>query len=302
MTGFYPIVTAGTLAVLRTVYVWVRWRGILVPDTHEYTQGGWGLYPSPFGRLLGMGGETVLAVINTVSCFLFAGLAVYLAKLERKSLWVAGILVLAAPASWWSAYASVDTTAAAVLLLSYLSYRQGWNKSAVALAILAAGIHLLILPILLVYVLFISFKKEPAAAFLIFILSVSAGLALVATPYGGIVSADPSNSALGIPAFLGFVFMGGPFVLLYAWIRSTKVAIPDPRTGRISAGADNLAVPAACCVIGGAIACAMQRHLNVRYGLPALGFSAALLAPPVGWASDRLRASLGKGGNDAQAA
>lgn len=286
--SIFPIVTVGTLSALRAVYVWVRFRGILLPDTREYTQGGFGFYPSPLGRVIGMGGETVLAAINMAACFAFASASLLIARREGKNLWIAGAIVLLAPAAWWSPYASVDCTAAALLLIAYLCRESGRVVEAVALAIMAALVHLLIVPILLVWALYELGRREPAAAILLFMVSISSGLALLGTPYGGLMTSDPSNTSLGIPAFLGLVMFGGPFVLIYGAAKahnSPKLSI-SKRSGN-----SPLMVPASVCIVGGALASAMQRHFNMRYGLPAVGFVAPLLAPNVGWVSAHLRAA-----------
>jgi hypothetical protein len=287
-----PIVTAGTLASLRAVYMWVRFRGVLIPDTGEYTRGGFGFYPSPLGRVLGMGGVTVLAAINMVACFAFASGSLLIARREGRNLWIVGAIVLLAPAAWWSPYASVDCTAAALLLFAYLCRESGRVVEAVALAVMACLIHLLIVPILFVWLLYELGRREPAAAILLFCVSISLGLALLSTPYGGILTSDPSNSSLGVPAFLGLIMFGGPFVLIYAVVSAHN----SPKLS-ISRGSGNrpLMLPATVCIIGGALACAMQRHFNMRYGLPALGFVAPLLAPSVGWVSDHLRTSRQEG-------
>ena len=230
----------------------------------------------------------VMAVVNMVACFAFASLSVFIAGRNGKNRWIAGAIALLAPVSWWTGYAGVDTTAAALLLLAYVCHESGHTTEAVFVAITACLVHLLIVPIMFVYVLFRTARKEPTAAVLILLLTFPVGLALLLTPYGGLVTASPGG--IGVPGMMGLVFLGGPFVLGYAFLRSSRVAI----LGR-SSGPDALAIPFAICVVGGALACAMQRHFQVRYGLPALGFGAGFLAPRVGWVSGHLRAPQRKG-------
>lgn len=138
----------------------------LVPDARLYATTGLGLYPSPLGSLLGwLGGYTALVIAQALGVGIIVGVLAY--RHVRGSA-VVGVVLL----SPWLIPLGVDAIAAAALLLWLL-------KGSGVLGVVAAGLHLALLPIVVLVYL-----RSRGSWLLASVLGLGGVAVALLTPYG----------------------------------------------------------------------------------------------------------------------
>ena len=238
---------AGVL-IVRAAEGWLRYRLILRPDTALYVQNAHWWYPSPIGRLIGAaGGVELLGWANFAAAIAVAVLAA--GWYGWRMTWC----LVVAPASLYLDVAGVDTLAVLLVLVAL-------HRRSRAIALLPLVVH----PAAAVYSLPLVLRRASTAvkwAAVGLVVPVVVGAAL--SPYVGIVTR------------LGFSPLG--FVAGIA-----AVALPVGLLGSVGSGfrrrwrSDLLlgvfvSLPAA-------LEAAVEHHVQVRYGLPALVVGVPLVA------------------------
>jgi hypothetical protein len=221
---------------------------VLQPDCSLYAQGGLGLFPSPLGRLVGLGGVPAIAALNVAANVLLV-LGVYaLARALGGSGLVAGLIAVVSPLGVWSLAAGMDTIAAALLVWAAWAWLCGRLRAAAGLAALAVGFHLAALVVVVAALV----SRRPWVA----IGCAAAGaLAALATQYGTIVrELDPValvTTAAGTAAIYGLSFL--------------------PVLDRL-----RFALPAiAGCALAAGLVASRPFEVDARYMLPAVAIGAA---------------------------
>lgn len=240
------IVALAALAAVRAAVCALLLGATLDPDTELYAQGGVGLFPSPLGRVIGMGGIPAIALANAATNFVLVLGVARLAALHGGRPRLAALLVVVAPLGLWSIFAGMDTIAAALIVWSLVTARRTRALCELA-AVLAHPAALLVVVLA---------RLRPSRASL---LSASAACALgaivcLATPYrAALLDLDPLvvvTSAIATAAVFAATF-------LLAW--KLRPAIPAIAGGSLASG-----------LMAGA-----AWETNLRYLLPAVGVAAA---------------------------
>lgn len=236
---------------LRAFAAWRYFGAVLEPDTALYAQGGVGLFPSPLGRLVGMGGVAAVAALNVAANVVLVYAIAGVARRMGGRPWVAVLVFAATPLSWWTIFAGVDTAAAALIVGAFAwgyGLRHLWWFAAASLFHLAA---------LLVVAAYVAVLHRAAALWLLLV-----GVALaLATPYRSVVL-DVNPRTVAASAILTALLAGltAPF-----WLgRSAVLVLPALAGGALAAGL----------VSSGAI------ETNARYMLPAVAIGSAVLGGP----------------------
>ncbi len=245
-------VVLALLVVVRSAYGYLELELVMQPDFSLYTQGGFGLYPSPAGRLLGAAGALPFALVSVAAagvCVLAVALA---ARRRGFSPAGAALLFSLSPASLYLAYAGIDSIGLALLLLAVAGVGASWSLP------LAALTHLSLVPFAL-----LKLPRSLAARALFVIVAGCALLALALTPYAGVLTGLFHPDALEAMALgLGVVLLLSLPALLF--VRRV------PALWFVAAGV-------------GVLECGLQHHLQARYGLPAAAVAAIHVERPA-WA------------------
>lgn len=250
---------------------WFMWEAQLLPDTALYVGGGIGFFPSPLGRVIGSGGWLFLATANAIAGAAVMVLVAVLAhRLGGSAVWAAVIAFLT-PLSLWTIFAGVDTLGVAFLLLAFVLYDAKLTRWALLSALVAVGVHLSLLPIVLVGVILSgqSWRRTLGVGIGVAAFAV---LMLLVTPYGGVMaSLHRPVSAIAVTALtLALAFLA---------------YVPFGR--RVLAGGSRARRMLAVLVAGIALGVCLQaqdRTTNMRYTLPLVMFlSAVVTCPYKGW-------------------
>lgn len=217
----------------------------LVPDTALYAQGGVGLFPSPLGRLVGVGGVPAIVALNVVSNALLVLGCIRLAG----SRW-AGVVALLAPLGVWSIFAGMDTAAACALVWAASELDRGRVARSAGLGALAVGFHMAAILVVGAFVL-----QRRSGRLVLVLGAISVALA-AATPYrSALLELDPWLVVTGAIATAAvYLLTFAPFVLRL--------------------------VPALPAIAGGALASGLVAghpwETNCRYMLPAVAVGAGV--------------------------
>lgn len=242
------VVLLAIAAGVRAAVAYFMFGATLDPDTSLYAQGGVGLFPSPAGRLLGVGGQPALALGNiAANVVLVLAVARMAAQLGGRPRFAAAVFVLC-PLSWWTIFAGVDTIAAALLLASFVWMPYRWHLAGFGAAV---AFHP---AALLVVVAYLAIARLRLALWL-----VAGGLGLaIATPYRAMVlHLDPLTVATGAIATAGIFLLCCPVYLSPV----ARFVVPAIAGGSIAAG-----------LMAGA-----SWETNARYMLPAVAIGSASL-------------------------
>jgi hypothetical protein len=241
----------------------------LEPDASYYV-GGFSLYPSPLGTLLGTaGGYSGLAVLNAFTSFAVILLVGLIARhLGGQPLLAEALALLIARGSWFDHW-GMDTPGVAFLLGAALLHLRGRSKWAVALVGLAAATHLATLPLAL-GALLVHVNRRSTAAMAVGLVTAGtafayftgyrAGFALVHEPHAFVEGAQE------------LVLAGWPLLLL------PIVATFHTRVRLLFLGS------AVGAVLAGAVPASVGQVGLTRYALPCVFIAVA---------GARLRGSLG---------
>lgn len=234
---------ASGVAATRALIAWLTVRADLDPDTSLYAQGGLGVFPSPLGRFIGLGGPWAIALVNiAANALLVLAVAAFAERIGGRG-WAAALLVVVAPLSLWTIFAAMDTVAAA-LFMSGLA----WGRRRTFFS-LAVGLHLAALLVVVAY----AFGRRPWLALAAL---AAGGIVVLSTPYRGILlDLDPVTVATSAVATAGiFLFTFLPFTLRLWEVRWVLIG------GVLAAG----------------LVSTSTWETNMRYTLPAVGLAAAL--------------------------
>jgi len=246
--------------IVKAVEGWFAYRLVLRPDTALYVNSRSWYYPSPIGRLEGaLGGVALIGWVNFAAAI---ALAIYAARAYG---WRLTWLLALAPASLYLDVASVDTLAALALLAGLRSHRRS-----IAYLLLAGLIH----PATYAYALPSSLRSlSRVGRAMLALFAVPVVLAFALSPYVGIVT-RPGYSTLGFA--VGIAAVAVPlFVVMVPGRGWRRRIVPD-------------AIAAVLVAMPAAIEAALQHHVQVRYGLPALIVGVAAISALNGAAADPL--------------
>lgn len=212
----------------------------LIPDTGLYAQGGVGLYPSPLGRLVGVGGVGALALLNVGANVVAVLAAARIAGRLGGRPWLAAAVLTVSPLGVWSIFTGVDTAAAA-LIAAGLAWGRGrfpWHWWA------AVAFH----PAAALIVASYAVAVRPRVGLWV----VAAGaVAALLTPYRAMLDVDVWVAVTGALATFGVFLLTTPLLAI--------------------APARSLVLPAA---VGGAVAAGLMGAIawetNCRYLLPSV--------------------------------
>lgn len=224
----------------------------LQPDTALYTQGGFGLFPSPLGRALGSLGVDAIAGVNVAANALLVLGSMRLARSLGRNELAAGAIALLSPLGVWTIVASMDGIAAALLVWAAYMLASGRVWVSAGLAMVAAGFHTAAL-VIVALALLVWLPR------LGFVVAVGGALLALGTQYATVVG-DPrpvafvtsaaATAALFLVSFLPVVRRLG-----YAW--------PAIAGGAVSAG----------------LVASSAFQVDGRYMLPAVAIGAACVGP-----------------------
>jgi len=225
------------VAVLRSVLAWSLFSAHLEPDLGLYSSGGWRLFPSPLGTLVGaIGGQDLVVVL---SCLAAGGLVLLVGELAGAR---GALLALLLPIGWLPMFAGIDSIATVLLLASVLAgARWRWP-----LWLAACGLHLALVPLVAVVAYRKGYRLSVAAL-------ASTALAVAAmTPYGAILHRSLTDRFL-----LAFALTG-----LIAGVHLLPVVYGLARVGELWLV---LGLVAAAALEAG-----LQQHRQIRYVVPAV--------------------------------
>jgi len=218
----------------------------LKPDTHLYSQGGLGLFPSPLGRLFGVFGPTELAIVNALAAagciYLVAAIARQIGRNAKVAAAVAWIL----PLTTWTLFNSVDSAGALLALSAVLAVLRGRQGAAALGWTLSAFAHTSVVPAAVLAV-----SRKPV----VLVLGIASVFLLSFSPYGAILHFNVSVSAIVAAKTLILVLLC-VLPCLYGLYRSRLLWAP------------------AIVLLAGALASAALQagndpsHTNCRYALP----------------------------------
>lgn len=242
---------------------------VLDPDTSLYAQGGLGVWPSPLGRLVGVGGLPALVALNVAAnALLVLGVVLLAASssssgagaAERRTFagarraQAAGLLVLVSPLAVWSIFVGMDTIAAAALVFGLLALRRAHRTASKALGGLAAGFHMAAIAVL-------AFAWTDGRSGMRYRAIGSAAVALLGlalalvTPYGAALQEldldRAASSAIATAAVFGLTFL--------PWLPRLRPALPAIAGGAVCSG----------------LMASSSWETNCRYMLPAVAIASA---------------------------
>lgn len=236
------------------------WLGFLVlgarlyPDAYLYGQGSLGLYPSPLGRLAGLGGEASVAGVNAAAAAACVVLVALIAQHAGYRPVFAAVLATLMPVGIWTIFAGMDAAGAAFLLGAlYLRFR-GLGRWALVAGVVAGLFHVAALVFLLGGVLVLGGRYRYHAALGV----VGLSAVFLVTPYAGIVALDQpmiQAMAAGITVAL---LVASPFAILAYRLRGLRGVL---------AGAVWVAFVGTMVLAGLQVGDEMSVQLT-RYGLP----------------------------------
>lgn len=258
-----PIVIAlcALFAVIRSIVAWVAWDAQLLPDSALYAAGGLGLFPSPLGRLIGLGGIEALATANALASGTLVLLVALLASKLGGSPALAALIATLTPFAAWTLFAGVDTLGTAAVfgaILMQLYGRLGYTGIFAALAILT---HLATLPLIATGA-FLHLKNRARVRALALVLLAAVPILLL-TPYGGIIDnlLHPGHAIKvgALTVLIAFL----PFLPFARRLRPTRLLIAATLGTFLAAGLQS-----------------GDRDTNGRYALPLTMVAAAIVSVP----------------------
>lgn len=239
----------------RALTAWLWTRAGLDPDTGLYAQGSLGVYPSPGGRLMGLGEGWSLALLNVAACVALVEAVAYFTWKQGGRPIVAAVALSVAPTAVWGMFAGVD--AAGVLLLVIGLYgASSWALVAAALT------HLSLAPVALGRLAGRLGKRTPAGVAALATVVAASTIALLLTPYSGVIRhIDIGHAAL--VGTLTVALVAAPFS-------------PFLR-GRLSG---NFALVAGGLWLAAALQSSDRDYTNARYGLALTAVAAIAVSTP----------------------
>lgn len=243
------VLLLAAIAGARALFAW-RLGWYLEPDAELYAQGGVGLFPSPLGRLVGVGGLHALGVLNVVANVLLVLAVARGAELLGGRGWVAALVFNLAPLGVWSMFVGVDAAAAAALVAAMV-----WGHGRPGLRLLLLVVGVMLHPALLLVVVAYLVVIRPVPALWL----TAAGMALaLATPYRGIVlDLDPFRVLTAAAITAAFYALTLPAFIA----RSVLLVLPAVAGGSLAAG----------------LVASSSLESNCRYLLPAVAIGSLSL-------------------------
>jgi len=240
----------------------------LIPDTALYAQGSLGLFPSPIGRLIGLGGVDAIAAANVLASIALVLVVAAIARQVGGTPWVAAAVCVVTPLTWWTMFAAVDTLGVVLLLVGVLEYLRGREVRAGLWAAGACASHLALIPLVAVTALAVAGRRASLAA--VAFCGILGGFALWLTPYGGLLDARDYYRPMTM-AFLGLTTLFMAVVAFLPFFR--RLVRVSPLSPLVIAWAVAVALTAA--FMG-----AEARKTNARYALPLVALMSSASAIP----------------------